>query len=71
MPTYAQIIKHALKHAAANPPRVDHLTLEELHQAVADISAELQGFGISAADRLVMNEDRKVYRAEIAKRTSA
>ncbi len=70
MTTYAQIIKRALKYAAANPPRVDHLTVEELHWAVADISAQLKGSGIGAADRLVMNEDRKAYRAEIARRAA-
>lgn len=70
MTTYAQVIKKALKYAAANPPRVDHLSLEELHNEVELISSELKGFGIGAADRLVMNEERKVYRAEIARRSA-
>lgn len=65
---YAQAIAKAQKYAAANPPRVDNLTLEDLHDAVECISLDLMGSGIGAVDRLVMNEDRKVYRAEIERR---
>ena len=70
MTTYAKAITRAKQIAAANP-LVDHLTTEGLKQEVEAISAELKGPGISAIDRLVMNEDRKAYRAEIARRESA
>lgn len=68
---YAQVIKKAKAYAAANPPRVDNLTLEDLHDAIEIISLELKGPGIGAGDRLIMNEQRKVYRAEIARRKAA
>lgn len=71
MTTYAKIIEKAKRYAEANPPRVDHLSLEDLHNEVELISSELKGFGIGAADRLIMNEERKVYRAEIARRAAA
>jgi hypothetical protein len=70
MTTYAKIIEKAKRYAAANPPRVDHLSLEDLHEAVGMISSELKHGNVGAADRLIMNEDRKVYRAEIARRTA-
>lgn len=70
MTTYAKIIEKAKAYAAANPPRVDHLSLEDLHDAVEMISSELKYGKVGAADRLVMNEERKVYRAEIARRAA-
>jgi len=68
MTTYAQLIAKAKKYAAENPPSVDDLTMEDLHDAVEMITSELKHGNVGAVDRLVMNEQRKVYRAEIARR---
>jgi hypothetical protein len=70
MTTYAQIIAKAKKYAAENPPSVDDLTMEDLHDALEMISSELKYGKVGAADRLIMNEQRKVYRAEIARRSA-
>lgn len=68
---YGKAMALALEHAAANPPRVDGLSTEDLHDAVEAISVFLKGPGVSALERLSLNEDRKVYRAEIARRSAA
>lgn len=71
MATYAQVMIKALKFAAANPPATDGLSAEELSARINEISEDLKGHGIGAADRLIMNEDRKVYRAALSKLNEA
>ena len=65
---YAQAIKKAHAYAADNPPQVDNLSMEDLHDAVEAISTLLKGSGVGAVDRLILNEERKAFRAEIARR---
>lgn len=70
MTTYPQIIKKALKYAKDNPPEVSGLSVKELNDEIAYISSTLLGYGVTAADRLVLNEFRKAYRAELANRSA-
>lgn len=65
---YAQAVKKAQKTVADDPPHVGDLPLERLNEAVADISAMLKEPGMGQFERLVLNEERKVFRAEIARR---
>jgi hypothetical protein len=65
---YGKAIAHVQKEAAANPPHVETLSTEDLHEAVDAISALLKGAGFGAMERLTLNEERKAYRAEIARR---
>lgn len=62
MPTYAKIIERSLKSAAATPPTTEGMSKDDIERAIAGISAELKGSGVAADMRLVLNEDRKVYR---------
>ena len=66
--TYADVIEIALKDAAENPPPVREMSAEQLKDAIANISKALIGSGIDAYERLMMNETRKAYRAELAAR---
>lgn len=61
-------IEYALKIAKRSRPNVSGMEMPELEKAVQDICDMLRGPGVDQMERIVLNEERKVLRAEIAGR---
>lgn len=70
MVTYANLIKRAMKHAKENQPPVALMSDNDLRERARQISAFLTGPGIPAGERLILNEERKAYRAETERRAA-